>query len=54
MQVDASLNDLGTALVQDNKVIAYAAKSLTDAETRYTNNERELLACVFGEERFHT
>ena len=54
VQVDASLNALGAALVQDNKVIAYAAKSLTDAETRYANNERELLACVFGAERFHT
>ncbi len=54
VQVDASLNALGAALVQDNKVIAYAAKSLTGAETRYANNERELLACVFGAERFHT
>jgi hypothetical protein len=54
IQVDASLYALGAALVQDNKVIAYASKSLTDAETRYANNERELLACVFGAEKFHT
>ena len=54
VQVDASLNALGAALIQDNKVIAYAAKSLTDVEKRYANNERELLACVFGAERFHT
>ena len=26
----------------------YASKSLTDAETRYTNIERELLAIVFS------
>ena len=54
VQVDASMNALGAALVQEGKVIAYAAKSLTGAETRYANNERELLACVFGAERFHT
>jgi len=54
VQVDASLNALGAALIQDDKVIAYAAKSLTETETRYANNERELLACVFGAERFHT
>jgi len=54
IQVDASLYALGAALIQEGKVIAYASKSLTDAETRYANNERELLACVFGAEKFHT
>lgn len=54
IQVDASQYALGAALIQENKVIAYASKSLTDAETRYANNERELLACVFGAEKFHT
>ena len=28
---------LGAALLQDSKVIAYASKSLTPAETRYAN-----------------
>ena len=54
VQIDTSQNGLGVALVQEGKVIMYAAKSLTGAETRYANNERELLACVFGAERFHT
>ena len=54
VQVDASLEALGAALIQDDKVIAYASKSLTDTEKRYANIERELLACVFGAERFHT
>ena len=54
IQVDASLEALGAALIQDDKVIAYASKSLTDTEKRYANIERELLACVFGAERFHT
>jgi transposase InsO family protein len=54
IQVDASSYALGAALVQDNNVIAYASKSLTETEQRYANIEREMLACVFGAERFHT
>ena len=46
LQVDASQEGLGAALLQDNKPIAYAPKSLTETEKRYVNIERELLACV--------
>ena len=53
LQVDASQEALGAALVQDERIIAYASKSLTDTEKRYANIERELLACVFATERFH-
>ena len=54
IQVDASQNALGAALTQNGNVIAYASKSLTDTEKRYANIEREMLACVFGAERFDT
>ena len=54
IQVDASQKGLGAALVQDGQPIAFASKSLSDAEQRYANIERELLAVVFGCERFHT
>lgn len=54
IQVDASQKSLGAALMQKNRPIAYASKSLSPAESRYANIERELLACVFGAERFHT
>ena len=53
LQVDASKIALGAALLQDDKPIAFASKSLTETESRYANIERELLACVFGAERFH-
>ena len=46
-QVDASMKGLRAALIQGNKV-------LTDAESRYANIERELLAVVYGCERFHS
>ena len=48
LQVDALQVGLRAALLQDSKVIAYASKSLTPAETRYANTEHEMLATVFG------
>ena len=54
VQVDASQRGLGACLLQDGQPIAYASKSLTDTETRYTNIERELLAIEFTCQRFNT
>ena len=54
IHVDASLRGLGAALVQDGKPVAFASKALTPTEQRYANIEQELLAIVFGVERFHT
>ena len=58
VQADASLRGLGACLIQEFKgedqLIAFASKSLTDAETRYANIERELLAIVFACQWFST
>ena len=54
IQVDASQKGLGAALLQDGCPVAFASKALTPTEQRYANIEREMLACVFGAERFHT
>ena len=54
IQVDASKIGIGAALLQDGRPIAFASKSLTETEQRYANIECELLAVVFGCERFHT
>ena len=54
IQVDASKIGIGAALLQDGRPIAFASKALTETEQRYANIERELLAIVFGCERFHT
>ena len=58
VQADASLRGLGACLIQQHKgkdqPIAFASKSLTDAETQYANIERELLAIVFACQRFST
>ena len=54
IQVDASMSGLGATLINDNKIVAFTSKRLTDTESRYANIERELLSVVFGCERFHT
>ena len=58
LHVDASPFSLGAILTQttpghDSKVIAYASRSLTDIESKYSQIEREALAIVFGIEHFH-
>ena len=50
---DASQSGLEALLLQDAKPVAYALRALTDAETRYAQIEKELLAVVFAFNRFH-
>ncbi|KAL8620857.1 hypothetical protein ACOMHN_047028 [Nucella lapillus] len=54
LQVDASIKGLGASITQGGLPVAYASKSLSDTETRYACIEREMLAIVFGVQRFHT
>jgi len=56
LQTDASIKGLmlDASLTQDGQPIAYASKALSNTETRYACIERELLAVVFGVQRFHT
>ena len=44
----------GATLINDNKIVVFTSKRLSDAESRCANNERELLAEVFGCKRFHS
>ena len=54
IQTDASEYGLGAALLQNNRPIVFASKTLTDMETRYANIEGECLSVVFGLKKFHT
>ena len=54
LEVDASMKGLGACLLQDGKPVAFASKSLSNAQSNYSNIERETLALVFGITRFHT
>ena len=54
IQVDASAKVLGAALIQNDGPVTFASKARTPTEQYYANNKQELLACVFGAERFRT
>ena len=54
IKVDASQVGLGAALLQNGKTLAFASNALTKSECRCGNIEIEMLAAVFGAERFHT
>ena len=53
IQTDLSLKGLGAVLLQDGHPVVYASRSLTPAETQYSNIERELLAVVLAMDRLH-
>lgn len=56
LQTDASNSGLAAVLLQEKegerRPVAYASRSLTDAEKKYSTYELEALAVLFGTERF--
>lgn len=52
LQCDASDTGHGATLLQNGQPVAYASRSLTDTERSYGQIGKELLAIVFGEEKF--
>ncbi|KAL0839884.1 hypothetical protein ABMA28_016507 [Loxostege sticticalis] len=52
ISVDASSVALGAVLLQDGRPVEFASLTLTDAQTRYAQIEKEMLAIVFALERF--
>ena len=53
LEADASEYGLDAALWQIGKPIAYASHSLSSAEGRYAQIEKEMLAVLYGLENFH-
>ncbi|XP_046560092.1 uncharacterized protein K02A2.6-like [Haliotis rubra] len=53
LENDVCEHGLGSVLLQEGRPVAYASHSLTDAERRYAQIEKELLAVVFGLQKFH-
>ena len=52
IQTDASSTGLRCCLLQEGHPVAFASRALTDAETRYAQIEKELLAIVFACNKF--
>ena len=52
IQTDASTAGLGAVLMQDDKPVAYASRSLTNSESNYAPIELECLAIVFAMNKF--
>ena len=44
LQCDSSIKGLGAVLTQKGQPVAFASRALSDAETRYSQIEKELLA----------
>ncbi|KAK7090822.1 hypothetical protein V1264_010573 [Littorina saxatilis] len=52
LQCDASEFGLGACLMADGHPVQYASRALTETERNYAQIEKEMLAIVFGLERF--
>ena len=53
LQVDASKDGLGACLMQQGQPVAYASRAMSNSEINYAPIEKEMLAIVFGCERFN-
>lgn len=53
IEADSSKYGVGCVLLQDDKPIFYASKSLTDTEVNYSQTEKEFLAILYACKRFH-
>ena len=53
LETDTSQFGLGATLLQEGKPEAFASKSLTPAEIKYAQIEKEMLSILFGCKKFH-
>ena len=53
LQIDVSKSFLGTCMLQQNQPVAYALSALSDSEVNYAQIEKQMLAIVYGCERFN-
>ena len=53
LENDACEYGIGSALLQGDKPIAFASRSLSECERRYAQIEKEMLAVTYGLEKFH-
>jgi len=52
VQTDASLEGLGAVFLQEEQPVSYGSRSLTDSEKNYAPIELELLAIIYGMQKY--
>ena len=53
IQVDVSQRGIGAVLLQAKGPVEFASKLLSEAQSRYSNTKRKMLAVLFGLVKFH-
>lgn len=53
VQCDASKDGIGCCLLQNNKPVCFASRSLTQSERNFSQIEKELLSVVWATKKFH-
>ena len=53
IRCDASQAGLGASLLQHGKPVAYASRSMSNAEKNYAQIEKEMLSITFAVRKFH-
>ena len=53
IQTDASSKGIGSCLLQNGQPVAFASRAFTEAETRYSQIEKELMAIVYATSKFN-
>lgn len=53
IQADASQHGLGCCMMQEEKPVCFASRSLSDSERNMAQIEKELLGIVFATKKFH-
>lgn len=53
IQTDSSQSGVGCCIMQDNKPISYASRSLTETEKQWAQIEKEMNAILYACTKFH-
>lgn len=53
IEADSLKDNFGICLLQDGHPVSFASRSLTEAEQKWAQIEKELMAICFGFQKFH-